>query len=191
METPALVGRLGLVARFKPVHLGHLAVLEGALERAATVVIGLGSANRHDLDNPWSAEESAAMIRTALGPAASRVTLVELEDLGDGPRWASLAVDRLGPLDLFVTANAYVAQLLERRYRVAPMVSLVAPERRVRVDGRQVRAAMARGDEWRALVPPAVAELLVREGLVDRFRREFGLATLARLSPLPDRSPRA
>jgi cytidyltransferase-like protein len=186
VESPPRLARIGLVARFKPVHLGHLAVLEGALERAERVVIGLGSANRHDLDNPWSAAESAAMIRAALGPAAGRATLVELEDLGDGPRWATLVVERLGALDLFVTANAYVAQLLERRYRVAPMVSLVSPGRRVRVEGRQVRAAMARGGDWRALVPAPVAELLCREGLVDRFRREFGLATLARDAPAPE-----
>jgi hypothetical protein len=38
---------------------------------------------------------------------------------------------------------------------------------------------MARGEDWRALVPPAIAGYLDRNGLVDRFRREFGLATLA------------
>lgn len=179
------LARIGLVARFKPVHLGHLAVLEAALARADRLRVGLGSANRHDLDNPWSAAESAEMIRRALGAEAGRVDLVEIEDLGDGPRWAALVCERLGPLDLFVTANAYVRQLLERRYALAPMVALVPPERRVRVDGRGVRRALALGEGWRELVPAAVADYLEAGGRVERFRREFGLATLAREAPVP------
>lgn len=185
MDSPPRLARIGLVARFKPVHLGHLAVLEGALARGERLRVGLGSANRHDLDNPWSAAESAAMIRCALGAESARVDFVEIEDLGDGPRWAALVEERLGPLDLFVTANPYVRQLLERRYPLAPMVALVPPQRRVRVAGRDVRAAMARGGDWRALVPPPVVAYLEQHRLVERFRREFGLAVLARDNPLP------
>jgi nicotinic acid mononucleotide adenylyltransferase len=58
-------------------------------------------------------------------------------------------------------------------------VELLPRDRWVAVDGTTVRRAMARGEAWRELVPPAVAELIERRGLDDRFRREFGLATLA------------
>ncbi|HEY0780960.1 MAG TPA: hypothetical protein VGE98_00785, partial [Thermoanaerobaculia bacterium] len=52
------VGRLGMVARFKPVHRGHLAVLAALVEHGREVAIGIGSANRLDRDNPWTAEET-------------------------------------------------------------------------------------------------------------------------------------
>ena len=39
---------------------------------------------------------------------------------------------------------------------------------------------MARGEDWRQLVPPEVAAWMDEAGLVQRFRREFGLQTLAR-----------
>jgi hypothetical protein len=42
-----------------------------------------------------------------------------------------------------------------------------------------VRRRMARGEDWRSLVPPRIARYLDERALVDRFRREFGLATLA------------
>ena len=110
--------RIGLVCRFKPVHLGHAVMLETLCERARHVVIGLGSPNRHDVRNPFTAEETAAMIRLVLEPRFSNWELVPVEDLGHGPR-------------------------------------------------------------WRALVPPAVERYLDAHGLPARFRREFGLETLA------------
>ena len=51
--------------------------------------------------------------------------------------------------------------------------------RHVPIDGERVRQAMARGEPWEALVPPEVAAFLRERALPERFRREFGLHTLA------------
>jgi hypothetical protein len=48
---------------------------------------------------------------------------------------------------------------------------------------------MARGEGWREMVPPDVATYLEEEGIVQRFRREWGLATLALDAPQPIDSP--
>jgi nicotinamide-nucleotide adenylyltransferase len=178
------VRRLGIVARWKPVHLGHAAVLEALLEQAGEVVIGIGSSNRYDVRNPFTLEETAEMIRRLLGTGGS-YSLVPVPDLGDGPRWRAMVAELLGPLDLFVTANAYVRDLLQEVYPVVHPVRLIPPERRIAVDGTAVRRAMARGDGWRALVPEKVAALIDEQGLAERFRREFGLATLALDAPPP------
>jgi hypothetical protein len=42
-----------------------------------------------------------------------------------------------------------------------------------------VRKAMALGNDWQHLVPPAIADYLITNQLDQRFRREFGLETLA------------
>lgn len=185
---PARIPRLGMIARWKPVHLGHAAVLEALVERAEQVWIGIGSSNRYDLQNPFTAAESAAMIRRVLRGRGSS-TIVEVPDLGHGPRWRAMVVDLLGPLDLFVTANPYVRDLMREVYRVVHPVSLIPPERRIAMDGTGVRKAMARGEGWREMVPPEVATYLQEEGLVQRFRREWGLATLALDAPQPIDSP--
>jgi len=159
-------------------------VLEALLERAEEVVIGIGSSNRYDLHNPFTLEETADMIRRVLGESG-RYSLIPVPDLGNGPRWREMVTGLLGPLDLFVTANAYVRDLLQDTWPITHPVRLVPPERRIALDGTAVRKAMARGDGWRALVPPAVAELIDERGLAERFRREFGLATLALDTPAP------
>ncbi len=175
------LGRLGMIARWKPVHLGHAAVLEALVEHADEVLIGIGSSNRYDIRNPFTPEESEAMIRLVLDRADRRegYSVLPVPDLGHGPRWRAMVVDLFGPLDLFVTANDYVRDLMREVYRVVHPVQLVPPERRIPLDATAVRRAMAQGEGWRSLVPAAVAEYLEAEGLDRRFRREFGLATLA------------
>ena len=167
-----------MIARWKPVHLGHAAVLEALVARAAHARIGIGSSNRYDASNPFTAAETVEMLRIALA-GHGNFTLTGVPDLGHGPRWRRMVLDLFGPLDLFVTANGYVRNLLKDDYTVVHPSWLVSPERHVHVDGTMVRRRMARGEDWRALVPPAVARYLDDRGLVDRFRREFGLATLA------------
>jgi len=179
-DLPERVGRMAMIARWKPLHLGQTAALDGLLARAEELTIGIGSANRLDLRNPFTAVETATMLRLHLG---DRAQLVEVPDLGDGPRWADMVCEMLGELDLFVTANPWVWSLLRGRYRLCHPVHLVPPARRVPIDGTAVRLAMARGEDWRALVPPAVADWLEAQGLVDRFRRDFGAATLAGALP--------
>ncbi|MCC7541571.1 MAG: hypothetical protein IT379_35460 [Deltaproteobacteria bacterium] len=172
-EAPPVVDRVAMIARWKPVHLGHAAVLEGLARAGRHVVVGIGSSNVYDARNPFTAGETRSMLALVLGDLP-HVEVREVPDLGHGPRWRAMVVDMLGPLDVFFTANAYVKSLLERDYRVVHPVHLVPPERRVRIDGTMVRRAMLAGEDWRSLVPPAVAEWLDAQGLVTRFLRELG-----------------
>jgi nicotinamide-nucleotide adenylyltransferase len=160
------LGRLGMIARWKPVHLGHASVLEALVEHADEVLIGIGSSNRYDVlgDRPG-------------------YSILPVPDLGHGPRWRAMVTGLFGPLDLFVTANDYVRDLMREVYRVVHPVLLVAPERRIPLDATAVRRAMAQGEGWKEMVPPDVADFIEAEGLDRRFRREFGLATLALDAP--------
>jgi nicotinamide-nucleotide adenylyltransferase len=173
-----LAARIGMIARWKPVHLGHSPVLRALCDRADQALIGIGSVNRYDYRNPFTADETEEMIRLALGRRAN-YRIVRVNDLEDGPRWRATVVGLFGSLDLFATDNDYVRRLLADDYRVVRPVELIDSGERVPIDGKRVRYAMARGEDWRALVPPEVAEYIARRGLAERFRREFGLRTLA------------
>ena len=169
---------IGMVARWQPVHHGHALVLRALCDRAAQALIGIGSSNRYNLRNPFTLEETADMIRLAL-PGRDNYTLIPVPDLDDGPRWRLMVRDLFGPLDLFVTANPYVASLLAEDYRIIKPVELISEDERIAVDGTMVRREMARGTAWRDLVPKEIADYIALRGLDERFRREFGLQTLA------------
>lgn len=167
-----------MIARWRPVHLGHAAILRALCDRASQARIGIGSSNRYNVRNPFTLEETADMIRLVLA-GRQNYRLIPVPDLDDGPRWRLMVLDLLGPLDRFVTANPYVASLMAADYRIIRPVELVPEEARIAVDGTMVRREMARGDGWRDLVPPEVAGYITARGLDARFRREFGLETLA------------
>jgi nicotinamide-nucleotide adenylyltransferase len=170
--------RLGMIARWRPVHRGHAPVLRALCDRAGQALIGIGSSNRYDLRNPFTLEETADMIGLVLA-GRGNYTLIPVPDLDDGPRWRTMVVERFGELDAFVTDNPYVSNLLAADYRILKPVALVPEEERIAINGRMVRREMARGDGWRDIVPPKVADYITAGGLDERFRREFGLQTLA------------
>jgi nicotinamide-nucleotide adenylyltransferase len=178
LGVPGTVERVGMIARWRPVHLGHAPVLRALCDRAAEALIGIGSANRYNVRNPFSLEETTDMIRLVLA-GRQNYRLIPVPDLDDGPRWRVMVLELFGALDLFVTANPYVASLLAGDYRVIRPLILVSEEEQIAVDGSLVRREMARGDGWRELVPPEVADYITGRGLDERFRREFGLGTLA------------
>jgi len=173
--------RIGMIARWKPVHLGHAAILRAMVNSGEEVLIGIGSSNRYNARNPFTLDETRDMIQLVLAEF-SNYQIIPVPDLDDGPRWRVMVKDLFGELDIFATANPYVASLLRDDYRVIPPVELVPLRERVPAEGSDVRRAMARGDDWESLVPNVIAEYIKSNRLDQRFREEFGLETLAMMT---------
>ncbi len=173
-ERPLLVGVIG---RFRPVHLGHQALLGALCRMAGRVRIGIGSANRYGRRNPFTAEETREMIDAVLAGTAYEV--VPLDDFGhrpehaDGARWRQQVVEAFAGCAWIVSGNPYVAGLLAPCFRVLHPIEVLAPEERIAISSSRVRQAMAAGAPWRQHVPAAVARCLEERGLVARLRREF------------------
>jgi hypothetical protein len=87
--------------------------------------------------------------------------------------------DIFGPLDVFVSANPYVTSLLVGDYRVIKPVEFIPENEHIAIDGSLVRKAIAQGEGWQDLVPNEIEDFITIRRLDERFRREFGLPTLA------------
>ena len=171
-------GTIAMIARWRPVHLGHTPVLRALCERSDRAIIGIGSANRYNLRNPFSLAETVDMLELALADY-DNYELLPIDDLDDGPRWRMMVMPMLGNIDLFVTANPYVAKLMHEDYPICRPVSLIADEDKIPLDGTMVRHEMAAGGEWEQMVPDSIATYIKTNKLDERFRREFGLEALA------------
>ena len=171
--------KIGVVCRWKPVHLGQAVLLEALANRCEHLLVGLGSSNTYDMRNPFTAAESAEMIRLVLDPIGASYKFIEVPDLGNGPRWRLMVQELFGELDLFVTANAYVRDLMWELYAVQHPATLVPREKHVRLTATMVREAMALGRAWEHMVPEPVSAYLKDRGLVQRFCLEFGDLTVA------------
>ena len=170
--------QIGMIARWRPVHLGHAVILKALCKSGDKVFIGIGSSNRYNVRNPFTLEETQAMLKLVLADFHN-YQLVPVPDLDDGPRWRVMVKELFGALDLFVTENPYVTNLLKDDYRLMRPIELIPSEEQIPVDGSGVRRAMARGVAWESLVPPVIAEYIKSNRLDVRFRAEFGLETLA------------
>ncbi len=182
------LGNIGLIGRFKPLHNGGALMLEAVCEQAEKVIIGIGSSNKYNLRNPFTAKETQEMINLYLHPRFNNYSFLEIPDFGQipeyagGQKWTEHILEHYGKLDHFVSGNDHVTKLLKPHYDVIHPATLIPPEQHLWIKGTTVRMEMARGGDWKSLVPGVVAEYLVQKGLVERFRKEFGLETLALLS---------
>ena len=179
------IGRVGLIARFKPLHNGGALMLESVCEKAYHVVIGIGSSNKYNARNPFTVDESKEMIDRFLAGRFSNYSFVSVPDFGhipeysDGQKWREYILENYGELDHFITSNDYVRKLLEKDYDIIHPASLIPKEKQFMLRATQVRVEIARDGNWKDLVPEKVAEYLEEKALVGRFRKEFGLETIA------------
>jgi cytidyltransferase-like protein len=184
------LGRVGTIGRFRPLHNGSARMLENVCEAADRVIIGIGSANRYDSRNPFTAEEAREMIDLHLKERYSNYEFLLVPDFGhipdyaDGRKWREYVVDHFGQLDHFVTGNGYTTELLKGDYDIIHPEALEKGEPVHPCRGSLVRMEMAIGNCYIELIPPAVARYLESNGLVKRFRREFGAEVIDRFSEL-------
>ena len=77
------------IGRFEPVHNGHMALLQRALDSAQQVIVVVGSAwQARSPKNPFTWQEREAMLRDALPPAdRSRVRVLPVRDYYNEAVW--------------------------------------------------------------------------------------------------------
>lgn len=169
------LGRVGIIGRFKPVHKGHIATLETVCENAEHVLIGLGSPNKYDARNPFTAKESGEMINAVLHSKYLNYSFLEVPDFDNAVLWRENTVKLFGKLDCFVTSNDYVVELLKSDYKIVHPFEIVPPEKFMPINATMVRMAMAKKEPWEHFVPDAVANYIKTNYLDLRFREEFCL----------------
>ncbi len=178
--------RLGLIGRFKPLHNGAAVMLDSVCERAERVIIGIGSSNRYNARNPFTAEESREMIDLYLKPRHSNYEFLFVPDFGhipnykDGEMWRLFVTKHFGSLDGFVTGDGYVKDLLENDYAIISPKEIEPPEKFKEMRASMVRYKIVKDEDWQSYVPKVVADYMVKSGLDSRLKKEFREEILSR-----------
>jgi len=156
------------IGRFQPYHLGHQAVLERIALESDEIVIGIGSAQvSHTTTNPFTAGERVAMISSALRNLGRWFYIIPLPDIERNAVWVAHVRSMLPPFDRVYSNNPLVVQLFSEagiEVRKTPLYN------RDLYSGTAIREMMMAGDDWRALVPPAVESVIDEVGGVKRLR---------------------
>ncbi|MEM1662136.1 MAG: nicotinamide-nucleotide adenylyltransferase [Desulfurococcaceae archaeon] len=166
-----MIERCLMIARFQPLHYGHLRAITYCREIAGEVIIAVGMASQsHTPENPFTAGERIEMIRRTLKWAGLNlndfitVTIPTLEVSRVSVHYVKLYSP---PFTKVVSLNPIIRRLfVEEGYTV-----LTPPiESRDKLRGSYIRKLMVKGDDWKELVPPPVIEVINEVDGVNRVR---------------------
>jgi len=166
MESRALI-----FGRFQPFHLGHLRVVEWALDDFEELVILIGMADEsHTLSNPFTAGERIWMIREALkseGIDLSRIITATAPTMNVYVGNAYYIINLVPQIRTLITRNPVIGQVFK-----GAGIEVVEPPtfRREVYRGKVIRDRILKGEDWEPLVPERVAEIIKVIGGVERVR---------------------
>ena len=159
-----------VVGRFQPFHRGHLELIR-ALRRGSPherLLVVIGSAEQaYTWANPFTAGERYEMVERALTEArVPDVAIVPVVDIARHALWVRYLEGLLPRFDWVYSHNPLTVLLFQRAGYPTKSPPLIARER---FEGVQIRERLARGQDVRALVPPAVARYLGEIDAVERL----------------------
>lgn len=161
-----------VIARFQPLHYGHLNVLKWCFSNFDEVIVVIGMASQsHTPENPFTAGERLLMLRETVKWAnlplekMVTVTLPTLEVSKVAIHYVKLYAP---PFKCVVTLNPVIARIfIEEGYKVVEP----PPINRSIYRGAYIRKLMSENNsEWRSLVPPPVAKIIDEIDGVNRVK---------------------
>lgn len=153
--------RKGLViGRFQPLHNGHVFLIQKALEVCDEVIIGIGSSNITDKNNPFSFHIREKMIELFIKDQNLQRRIPEIVDIPDHPsdeEWLEITKKRVGDFDVSFGDNDWVNGIFET---AGIKVIRTGFHNRVELEGWKIRELMRDGKEWRNRVPHYISSLI-------------------------------
>ena len=149
-----------LVGRFQPFHKGHLYLIKKALEVADQLIIGIGSANITDVNNPLDYEIRRKIIKAVLYKEKLQnkvIKIVPLDDFYNNEKWKnnvqkqlSLALSGAERVDLVVGNNEWTNNILKQAgYKI-----LECPYfNRYLYEGWRIRRMIVEGKNFEKRIP--------------------------------------
>jgi nicotinamide-nucleotide adenylyltransferase len=107
-----------VIGRFQPAHDGHIYLIKMALAASKHIVIGIGSANIKNYDNPFSVLQRQRLLEDKLQDheiPPDRFSLVHINDYEDDDRWYDEAISRTGNVNAVFGNNDWVNGIFQRK----------------------------------------------------------------------------
>jgi nicotinamide-nucleotide adenylyltransferase len=151
------------IGRFQPFHKGHLFVLKKALEDVEKIIIGIGSANKSDSDNPLSAIDRKEVLNKIIQEENLEDRIVKIELLDDNVSddlWLSETLEKVGKIDVVIGNNDWVNNLFKKIGIPALLTEFFY---RDALEGQYIRKLIRQNRKWEHLVPENLSTLLLKK----------------------------
>jgi nicotinamide-nucleotide adenylyltransferase len=131
-----------VIGRFQPLHRGHIHLIKQALALSEHIVIGIGSANVINEDNPFSVGDRHLLLERAIsreGLGEHITNIVHLNDYSDDTFWLRETLKKTGEVDAVFGNNEWVNGIFENAGYAAVPIPLL---QRGIYEGKKVRAKL-------------------------------------------------
>ncbi len=149
-----------IVGRFQPFHNGHLFLIKKALEKADKIIIGIGSANISDKNNPIDFETRKKIIKAVFYKESIEkklIKIIPLDDFFDDKKWLSNLKKQVGEFDLALGNNDWTNNILKKAgYKVLK----IDYYKRTLYEGWRIRKLIKEGKKWQDRVPKYIVSWL-------------------------------
>jgi len=158
-----------VIGRFQPFHKGHLEVMRTIANECDSIIVGIGSAQySHTLENPFTAGERHLMISRSLREDdLAKVSIVPVMDINRYAVWVAHVASLVPPFQVVYSNNPLTKRLFSEagyEVRASPMFN------RDLYSGTEIRRRMLSGEEWEALVPRPVVQVVREVRGLERMR---------------------
>lgn len=148
------------IMRLQPMHRGHQFMIETMLRENDRVIVLVGSANKCDDRNPYTADMRMEMVRGVFPDEIANGKLVvgAINDLGNPPKWVEYVIQQIGMCpDVYYCGDERDGQLfMDAGISVRAIGRVDIP-----ISATIVRDKIANNDpEWQCLVPAAVQQII-------------------------------
>lgn len=148
-----------IIGRFQPLHKGHAYLIKKALENAEKIIIGIGSSNAHDKDNPYDFGEREKMVTRFIeeeGITDRVIAVVSLPDVPDDSNWLSDTLKKTGKVNVVIGNNEWVNRIFEK---INTPILRVGHYKREILEGKKIRKRIREHKSWQDRVPFSIVPL--------------------------------
>lgn len=163
-----ITNRIGIViGRFQPFHNGHVYLIHEALKICDKIIIGIGSSNVSDKDNPYTFEKRLEMVEKfieessfakASADKGKIIKVVPIPDVPDDEEWLKITLKNAGKFDVSFGNNDWVNGI----FKTQGIDVVEFPfYKRYLLEGKKIRELMRSGKSWQDRVPLFISEIIL------------------------------
>jgi len=142
-----------VVGRFQPFHKGHRYLIKEALEFTDKLIIGVGSINQDDLDNPLSFDQVKDLLAKFFKEEGinNRLSGIQgIPDFFDDKKWGDYVISKLPLFDVVISNNNWTNRILKDSGY--PVVEVPFFKREL-YQGKYIRELFRKAKPWGSRVP--------------------------------------
>lgn len=153
------------IGRFQPFHLGHLSIVQKALQGNEHLYIGIGSSDAsYRPANPMTCGERIEMIEVALEEAQiprEKFSILPIPNISDYSLWAQHVENSIPPFQKLYTGSETVLQLFtDYNNKLKEPYDLIPIQKEIKISATEIRDKMLRNRKWQQFTSDRIASLL-------------------------------